>query len=149
MWARQLRTRVAPWPARLVESRGRDDLAAAVARSPFAMIVIDLGNSVRAMLDDLRACDPHTHGALVLVLDPSRQEGVAGLARELGASRVISGQCPPPRIVEILENWCRLCLARRKSAGWLPDAAEDPDWWNEPALAGPRRVDTPIKERKG
>jgi hypothetical protein len=92
------------------------------------MAVVDLGGTPRGVLDDIGRCRPADHGSLVLVLDPQRHEGVARLARELGASLVISGFCPPPRALAVLERWCRVCLARREHAGWLGETASETEW---------------------
>jgi hypothetical protein len=125
LWARQLRPRVAGWPVRLIESRSRDDLAAALGRAPHSLAVVDVGNNARGVLEDLIWTRPIERDALVLVLDPNRNEIVASLARELGACLAIQGFCPPPRVAAILERWHRLCLARKERAGWIGECDSD------------------------
>ena len=55
-----------------------------------------------------------SRNARVLVLDPERQEGVAALARELGATHVISGFVTPPEVAVLIDRW--ITLAEGKTA---------------------------------
>jgi hypothetical protein len=128
VWVRQLRPRVADWPVTLIETRGPDDLAAALGASPYSILIADLGGSPRAILHDIGLSRRVDHHCLALVLDPQRHEGAATLARELGATLVIAGFCPPPRVVAILERWLRLCRARRRQAGWVADTVDEIEW---------------------
>ncbi|HEV3167667.1 MAG TPA: hypothetical protein VGZ22_26920 [Isosphaeraceae bacterium] len=128
-WARQLRPRVVSWPVRLVESRSPTDLAVAMGRSACPLVVLDLGDRPRAGLEDLDRALPSAPNALILVLDPTAQPGVAPLAREIGASHVISGVATPPMVVGLLARWLPLALRRAESDGWSPMAEPEPEPW--------------------
>ena len=86
----------------LVETRSGKELAEAASRSACPLVVIDpsdLGDSVASDLDGLAVA---SGGALVLVLDPWPGSGLAEIAREIGATRVIAATTPPPAVMEIL-----------------------------------------------
>ena len=110
-WARHLRPRLAAWPIRWAETRSGSDLAAAVKGTACPILLIDLGKRPRAGLEDLDRALQAAPRALALVLDPGSHEGVAPLAREIGASHVISGVATPPAVVGLISRW--LPLAQR------------------------------------
>src|SRR4051794_14238144 len=112
IWARQLRPRLLAWPIRWVESRSSADLEAALAGMACPVVLIDLARRTRAGLEDLDRATWAAPNALILVLDPQAHEGVATLARELGATHVLSGPVTPPEIVQLVARW--LPLAQRQ-----------------------------------
>ena len=111
-----LRPRLATCPVRWAETRSAADLDSALAGKTCPIVVIDLGRRVCAGLEDLdRAMQ--LASAMVLVFDPEAHEGVAVLARELGATHVISG---PPRH-RLWPISCGLAPAAQRQAegeGW-------------------------------
>ncbi len=120
-------------PVALVETRAGQELADAASRSACPLVVIepsDRGDPVAADID--RVCAA-SGGALVLVLDPWPGSGLAEIAREMGATRVIPATTPPPVVVEILRGWLRLARGRSQSGGWAPDRTPEPEPW-EPIL---------------
>jgi hypothetical protein len=128
-WARQLRPRVVGWSVRVVETRSADDLETALGRDPCPLVVIDLGGRTRAVLEELDRAAQQSPNALVLVLDPSAQAGVAPLARELGATHVLSGAVPPPMVVALLARWLPLARRRAEADGWWGESDIEPDPW--------------------
>ena len=70
--------------------------------------------------------------ALALVLDAETRPGVALLARELGASHVISGPATPPAVAALLSRWIALAQGRAERSGWAttPTAPPAPEPWN-------------------
>lgn len=138
-WARQLRPRVAGWPVRLVETRSADELAGALGRSACPLVVLDLGDRPRAGLEDLDRALPAAPNALVLALERTGQPAVALLARELGATHVLSGVATPPMVLNLLGRWLPLALRRAESDGWtrqLETETEPEPWQREPGRAG-------------
>lgn len=131
-WARQLRPRFADRPVRLVETRSAADLAAALAGAPWPLAVVDLARRPGAGLDDLERAIRVAPDALVLVLDPGAHEGVAPLAREIGASLVITGPTNPPAVARLLCRWLGLAGRRAEAAGWFPapPAPPEPEPWD-------------------
>jgi hypothetical protein len=127
IWARQLRPRVAAWPVHLVETRSAADLKRALARSSCPLVVLDLRDRVPAGIEDLALALQVAPNALVVVLDPSAGDGVAGLVRELGAAHVLSGVVPPPVVAELLARWLPLALHRAEADGWAPDRDPEPE----------------------
>src|SRR5260370_41604870 len=69
-WARQLRPRAAGWGARLIESRSKTDLRAALFGAACPIVIVDLGDRPRARLDDLDHALTLAPAALAVVLDP-------------------------------------------------------------------------------
>jgi DNA-binding NarL/FixJ family response regulator len=128
-WARQIRPRVNGCAVTVIETRSGHDLAAAASRSACPIVVVDLsdrGDSVASDLDQLAGA---SDGALVLVLDPSPDSGLAEIALQMGATRVIPATTPPPVVVEILRHWLRLAHDRSQSAGWAEDRTREPEPW--------------------
>jgi CheY-like chemotaxis protein len=127
-WGRQIRPRAVRWPARVVETRSAADLEAALARAACPILLIDLGDRVRAGLEDLHRAVQAAPNALSLVLDAKARPAVALLARELGATHVLSGVVTPPSVVALLTRWLPLARRRAELDGWAGDtkAAADP-----------------------
>jgi hypothetical protein len=133
-WARQMRPRLSSWPVRLVETRSAADLEAAVAGRACPVVVIDLSRRVRSGLEDLDRATRAAPNAMVLVLDPGSHEGVALLARELGASHVIAGVATPPAVAALLARWLPLARRRDDRDGWSARPGPEPEPWGWPAL---------------
>jgi hypothetical protein len=131
-WARQLRPRFLAWPIRWVETRSTADLEAALVGLACPVVLIDLGRRVRAGLEDLDRAAQTAPGALFLVLDPEPREGVATLARELGATHIFSGPVTPPEVARLLARWLPLAQRLAESDGWssAPEPGPQPEPWN-------------------
>jgi hypothetical protein len=126
-WAGQLRTRLQDRPVRWMETRSAADLDAALLGLACPVVLIDLRNDPAQGLLDLDRATQHSPAARVLVLDPEANEGVAELARELGASLVISGFVPPPDVASLVDRWITLAAAQTEREGWSRSlAAESP-----------------------
>ncbi|MFO0908139.1 MAG: hypothetical protein U0794_07235 [Isosphaeraceae bacterium] len=142
-WARQLRPRLAGRVARTVETRNGADLETVLRGAGLAcpLLVLDLGRRVRAGLDDLQLALSVSPDLLSLVLDPFEHEGVELLAREIGATHVVSGPITPPAVADLLRGWVVVAQRREEAAGWTgePSLTEPEPWnWLKPLLA-PRR----------
>jgi hypothetical protein len=135
-WARQLRPRVAPWPVRLAETRTAADLVGALRGSASALVVADLRRVPARVLDDLGQGLAASPDALALVLDPDRLPGVPALARELGATHVLSGVATPPAVVELLARWLPLARRRLDARGWTADPEPPPQPWDLGPILG-------------
>ncbi len=152
-WSRHLRSRLQGWSLRWLESRSSANLTSALVGTSCPIVLIDLGHRPRAGLEDLDRAIQAAPNALVLVIDPERQEGVAPLARELGATHVISGVAPPPVVATLLMRWIPLARQRNESQGWAREVPPEPEpepWnWLAPLLAElsapPRLTPTPFK----
>jgi hypothetical protein len=144
-WARQLRPRLSERPVRLIETRSSVDLETAItgAGVVYPVVLLDLAHRVRAGLDDLQRVSVAAPEALVLVLDPQAHEGVALLAREAGATHVMSGPVTPPEVEGLLGRWLGLAQRRGELDGWASVAAvpaEPEPWsWLTPLLS-PKRI---------
>jgi hypothetical protein len=136
-WARQLRPRLVGWPIRWIESRSASDLEAALKGTACPIVVIDVARSPRAGLEDLDRAVQTAPNALILVLDPESHEGVAPLAREIGATHVIAGVVTPPTVADLLTRWLALAQRQTESDGWSRSLKPDPEPepWNWLALA--------------
>ncbi len=139
-WARHLRPRFLAWPIRWVETRSTADLEAALAGLACPVVLIDLGRRIRAGLEDLDRAAQAAPNALFLAFDSEGQEGVATLARELGATHVYSGPVAPPEVARLLVRWLPLAQRQAESDGWSstrePRPAAEPWNWLAPLLAG-------------
>jgi hypothetical protein len=136
---------VAGWPVRLVETRSRSEVVGAVRVAACPLLVLDVGDRPRPMLEDLAAAMAAAPNGLALVLDPGSHPGVALVARELGATLALTGFVPPPRVVSLLDRW--LTCARRRTAadGWMvgiEPAAEPWEAWLKPNPTGPGSIST-------
>jgi len=138
-WARHLRHRFLAWSIRWVETRSTADLEAALAGLACPVVLIDLGCRVRAGLEDLDRAAQTAPNALFLVFDPEAHEGVATLARELGATHVFSGPVTPPEVARLLARWFPLAQRQAESDGWSnarePRPEAEPWNWLSPLLA--------------
>jgi hypothetical protein len=134
VWARQLRPRLADGSVRVVESRSPDDLARVLldGSGVCPIVLIDLTRRIRAGLEDLDLARRSAPDALILILDPELIDGVALLARELGATDVLSGPATPPQVLRIVTRWLPLSRLRAESSGWASTAGEppEPEPWN-------------------
>lgn len=131
-WARQLRPRVAAWPLRLVETRTAADLARAWRGSVWPLVVADLDRWPARALEDLVRARPAAESALILVLDPAAHPEVPPLAREAGATHVLSGVATPPAVVGLLARWLDLARRRIESEGWAGEVEPEPEPWERP-----------------
>lgn len=126
-WARQLRPRVGDRAARWFESRSTDDLLGVVRGVAVPIVVLDLAKRARIELEALIHLERAADRPLVLALEPEARAEVADLARELGATLVLSGFAPPPKVADLLRRWLDVSQARR--SGWSaspPPRPEDP-----------------------
>jgi hypothetical protein len=134
-WAAQLRPRICDPRVRWIETRSAADLAAALEGLSHPVLLIDVGKKPLAALDDLARASEQSPGARILALDPEKHDGVAELARELGATCVRSGFVPPPEVASLLERWIALGLVQTDREGWsrpFPSRTpEDVDDWLE------------------
>ena len=82
--------------------------------------------------------------ARVLVLDPEAHDEVAGLARELGATHVVSGFVPPPFVAGLLTRWIALAQRHIERDGWsrtsFPETETEPWGWLADLLGDPQRL---------
>src|SRR3954451_12450285 len=131
-WARQLRPRLLAWPIRWIETRSTTDLEAALAGMACPIVLIDLARRPRAGLEDLDRAAQTASNALILVLDPQAHEGVATLARELGATQVLSGPVPPPEVAQVIARWLPLAHRLTDADGWsiTREPEPQPEPWN-------------------
>lgn len=132
-WSAQLRSRLQDRPVHWIEMRSTSELERSLIGLACPVVLIDLRRNVE---EGLIALDRLMHlapGTLVLVLDPERQEGVAALARELGATHVISGFVTPPEVAVLIDRWITLAEGKTSRAGWsrplLAATPLDPEEW--------------------
>ena len=137
-WAAQLRPRLQDRPVRWFETRSAADLDAALAGVACPVVVMDLGSDPVDGLSQLDRVVQQSPAARVLVLDPGSVEGVGELARELGATHVISGFVPPPEVASLIDRWITLAAAQSEREGWArPVSTETPldaEGWLEAVL---------------
>lgn len=117
-WSAQLRQRLHDRPIHWMETRSKGDLGRAVRGVARPIVVHDLRRNVVEGLRDLLHLMQRAPDARVLVLDPDRHEGVCELARELGATHVVSGFVPPPDVAELIDRWIALTLREIPQQGW-------------------------------
>jgi hypothetical protein len=140
-WASQLRRRLATaGPIRWSETRSGADLARAIRGVAVPIVLIDLADRPRAMLDDLDEAVQLAPSGLFLVLDPKNHRGVSGLARELGATFVLSGQTQPPVVAELLARWLPLARRRAELEGWSVPVEREPEPWERLDLFATSRI---------
>ncbi len=141
IWSAQLRPRLAERPVHWIETRSASDLDRALIGPTCPVVLIDLRRNLVEGLEDLDRSMRTVPGALVLVLDREAHEGVAELARELGATHVISGFVPPPEVAGLIDRWIRLSQLRAGRKGWSrPVPAPmplDADEWLQAVAANP------------
>jgi hypothetical protein len=129
VWARQLRPRASAWGVRLIESRSKSDLEAALEGTVCPIAIIDLGDRPRTGLEDLESVMRLAPAALALVLDPREHSGVALLARQIGAAHVLSGETTPPVLLGLLTRWLPLARLRADADGWSNAISWSADPW--------------------
>lgn len=125
-WTRQLRPRFSGWPVHWSESRSGLSLVRAARLSACPVIVLDLGHDPLRGLEDLGEVGQTAPSALSVVLDPARNEEIALLARELGATLVLGGQVVPPVLESLLQRWIPLSIQRAKREGWCRSVEPEP-----------------------
>ena len=132
-WVRQLRPRLHDQPIRWFETRTAADLDGVLIGLACPVVLIDLGRHPVGGLMVLDQVLLRAPDAWVLVLDPESHPDVACLARELGATHVVSGFVPPPRVAELLARWIALALQRIDKSGWsrtaVPESQTEPWGW--------------------
>jgi len=124
-WFRQLRPRLHDQPIRWFETRTAADLEGILGGLASPVVLIDVGRHPATGLTVLEQVLLRAPDAWVLVLDPESHAGVADLARELGATHVVSGFVPPPRVAELLGRWIALALEHINKGGWSRTAAPE------------------------
>ena len=146
-WARQLRPRLNGLPVRWFETRSASDLAGALDGPASPVVVIDLGNDPAGPLADLVQSVAPGSSARVLVLDSEDREGIRELARELGATHVVSGFASPPEVAGLVARWVRLAAAETDRGGWsrpMPvDPAKHPGEWIDGLIVEADRAPEP------
>jgi hypothetical protein len=140
-WARQLRPRLFGLPIRWFETRSLADLESVIAGMACPLVLVDLGSRPVPGLLAVRATFRRATDARVLVLDPKVHSEATSLARELGATHVISGFVPPPVVESLIRRWVELAKTATEHAGWskaLPPEAESEPWsWLAEYLGDP------------
>jgi hypothetical protein len=138
-WSGQLRPRLGDRPVRWFETRSGADLEGVLTGLVAPIVLIDLGRQLLDGLSHLALALSCCSDALVLVLDPEGHEGVPELARELGATCVISGFVPPPEVARLVDRWIDLAVRASGRGEWArPLAANSPrsaDDWLETVLS--------------
>lgn len=145
-WSAQLRPRVQGRPVHWVETRSAADLERALLGRACPVVLIDLQRNIVEGLGDLDHVMRLFPGTRVLVLDPDDHDGVANLARELGATHVISGFVPPPEVACLIDRWIALAELQAERAGWsrpiTADMPLDPEEWLQ-STAGNHALGSP------
>ena len=124
-WARQLRPRLHDLPIRLIETRSRADLEAILTGLACPVVLIDPGKHVANGLIDIELVLTKAPDALVLVNNPESNPEVGSLARELGATHVLSGFVPPPHVACLLLRWILLARRQIEHDGWSRTSAPE------------------------
>lgn len=120
-WYRALRPRLIGLPARWVETRSLADLGAALRGLACPVVLISAGPSPENALQAIVAARTAAPDGLILVHDRSNRHGLASIARELGAARVIGGEIPPPEVAAIVGRWIALATERIRRSGWCAE----------------------------
>jgi hypothetical protein len=140
-WARQLRPRLSGLSIRWFETRSLADLEPVLAGIACPVVLVDLGSRPVPGLMAVRRIFQRAPDARVLVLDPEVQRETVDLARELGATHVISGFVPPPDVASLIGRWVELAKTAIEQAGWskplLADSECEPWSWLAEYLADP------------
>ncbi len=124
-WARQLRPRLASWPILWAETRSAADLDRTLDGTPWPILVLDLADRPREGLKHLAVAQSASPHCLSLVLNPGARDEVDGLAREFGATHVLSGVVPPPTVAAWVVRWLPLARRRIDAEGWTATISED------------------------
>ena len=117
-WAGQLRPRLLNLPIRWFETRSRLDLDSVLTGLSCPVVLIDPGKNVANGLVDLEFTKCRSPDSLVLVTNAESDTDVKPLARELGATFVLSGFVPPPEVARLLTHWILLARRQIEHAGW-------------------------------
>lgn len=117
-WSRQLRPRFDGRPIRWVETRSSGDLSQAATRTNCPILIVSLDEKPDRGLRDLFEALRAAPDALSLVIDPSGGDERAGLARELGATHVLSGPVVAPEVERWVRRWLPIAEARSAAFGW-------------------------------
>jgi hypothetical protein len=117
-WAGQLRSRLQNLPIRWFETRSRRDLDGALTGLACPVVLIDPGTHLANGLVDLDLVRTRAPDALVLVRIPGGDSEGTFLARELGATQVLSAFVPPPEVARLLCRWVLLAQRRIEGRGW-------------------------------
>ena len=133
-WAGQLRPRFQGWPIRWSETRSTSDLVQAAGRSHVPILVMELGGRAARGLHDLHEALESNPSVLSLVIDPLARPEVVELARELGATLVMTGVVVPPEVESLLHRWLPLAGHRAETGGWWPAVEPEPEPWERPEL---------------
>jgi hypothetical protein len=140
-WARQLRPRLHDLPIRWFETRSVADLEPVLTGMACPVAVLDLGSRPAAGLLGLQTILHRASDARALVLDPEVHDEAAGVARELGATYVMTGFVPPPVVASLVRRWIKLAQTQVDKSGWskvlVPDPESEPWSWLAPYLADP------------
>jgi DNA-binding NarL/FixJ family response regulator len=132
-WNRQLRPRLAELPVRWFETRSQADLLTAVIGRASPVVLVDLAHQPIPAVSALDQLLRLSSDARVLVLDPEGRKAEAALARELGATHVVSGFVPPPVVADLLARWIALAERDIKRSGWsqtsFPESQSDTWGW--------------------
>ena len=118
-WARQLRPRLHDLPIRWFETRSRADLEhvlhrASMPRGPDRPR--EAWSRTVWSTSILCSCGRPTRWSSSIT--PESDIEVTSLARELGATHVLSGFVPPPEVASLLTRWILLALRQSERAGW-------------------------------
>ena len=124
-WAGQLRSRLRDRPVRWFETRTGADIDAVLPGLACPVVLIDLSRNLIDGLSDLERLISGSSQPRVLVLDPERHEGAEEIARELGATHVISGFVPPPEVAELIDRWITLASEEGERQGWSRPLSDD------------------------
>ncbi len=117
-WAGQLRSRLQNLPIRWFETRSRRDLDDVLTGLACPVVLIDPGTQLANGLIDLDLVRMRAPDALVLVRNAGGESEATLLARELGATQVLSGFVPPPEVACLLSRWVLLAQRRIECSGW-------------------------------
>lgn len=152
-WNRQLRPRLHDRPIRWFETRSRADLESLLIGLACPVVLIDLGKHPVEGLKDLDLLRARASDSRVLVLDPEAHDEVAALARELGATHVVKGFIPPPRVAELLSRWIELARNQLDRNGWSrtsfpPTQTEPWAWITELLDDSPRILKNPPAQHR-
>jgi hypothetical protein len=102
----------------LIETRTRSDLEVILTGLACPVVLIDPGAHVTNGLLDVDLVARQAPDALILVNNPESNAAVASLARELGATHVLSGFVPPPDVAGLLLRWIVLARRQIERDGW-------------------------------
>jgi hypothetical protein len=117
-WAGQLRPRLHHLPIQWFETRSRRDLDGVLTGLACPVVLIDPGPHLANGLVDLDLVRTRAPDALVLVKNAECHIEETFLARELGATHVLSGFVPPPEVARLLSRWVLLAQRQIQRSGW-------------------------------